>query len=75
MSERENSCFIPNDGADPTASISNVRIQNVGSVGFTSRVSVSTVTKSLCVFSDKIFTTWCAPFPNRIFHCKVLAMP
>ena len=28
------------------------------------------------VFStDKIFTTFCAPFPNRISHFKVLAMP
>ena len=28
------------------------------------------------VFSAyKMFTTFCAPFPNRIFHFKILAMP
>ena len=28
------------------------------------------------VFSThKIFMTFCAPFPNRIFHFKILAMP
>ena len=25
--------------------------------------------------AHKIFTTFCAPFPNRISHFKILAMP
>ena len=25
--------------------------------------------------SHKMFTTFCGPFPNRIFHFKILAMP
>ena len=30
----------------------------------------------ICVFSaHEMFTTFCAPFPNRISHFKILAMP
>ena len=31
--------------------------------------------KAYAFSAHKIFTTFCAPFPNRISHFKILAMP
>ena len=60
------------------APISNMGIKNVGSadqVDFTHQALERKVTRRLFFSAHKIFTTWCSPFPNRMFNFKVLAMP
>ena len=58
--------------------MSNLGIESVGFAGqelHLSRFLYEEVIKFYVFSAHKIFTTFCASFPNRISHFKIMAMP
>ena len=58
--------------------MSNIRIENVGSAekpASSVGLLCEHLTKVYVFSAQKIFTTLCAPLPNRISNFKVLVMP
>ena len=69
ISMRKNPCFVVYTTAsseEPPSVMSGLRV---------SGSCVKSYQKFMCFSAHKIFTTFCAPFPNRISHFKILAMP
>ena len=63
------------DGVARRSSISNIKFESVSSAGQAITLLCEELSKVFAFSAHKIFTTFCAPFPNRISHFKILAMP
>ena len=62
----------------PKTPIGNVEIESVGLAvkpASPIRLLCEELPKVYVFFAHKILTTYCAPFPERISHFKVLALP
>ena len=79
ISKRKNPCFTVYATASPKEPLSVMSELRVSVQSAKSASPIWLLCEELpkvYVFSArKMFTTFCAPFPNRIFYFKVLAMP
>ena len=79
ISKRKNSCFIVYMTASPAEALSATSGLRVSIEPAKSALPIRFLYEELpnvYVFSaHKMFTTFCAPFPNKISHFKIVAMP
>ena len=79
ISIRKNPCFIVYMTASPTETLSVTsglrESVQPAQPAFTIRFLYEVLPNVYVFSAHKMFTTFCAPFCNRIFHFKVLAMP